>query len=61
MREEANRCILVERNRHVCIEILGSGNEARAGHISLAHLSLLGPDIRIRLARPTGALKIHCA
>ena len=44
MREQANLCLLVERIRHVRIGILGSGNEARAGHSSPAHLSLFSTN-----------------
>ena len=51
MREHVNPCLLVERIRYVCIGVVVSGNEARAGHISLAHLSLLGPEITSRLAK----------
>ena len=51
MREHVNPCLLVERIRYVCIGLLGFGNEAWAGHISLAHISLLGPEITSRLAK----------
>ena len=61
MREQENRCLLVERFGLVCIGILGSGNEARAGHSSPAHPSLFGPDITSRLARTSrSSSELHC-
>ena len=61
MREQANQYLLVERIRHVRIGILGSGNEARAGHSSPAHPSLFGPDITSRLARTSrSSSELHC-
>ena len=51
MRKPENRCLRIERIRHVCTGILGSANTTG----SLSHVSLFGPDLSSRLARPSRA------
>ena len=47
--EPVYRCLFIEIVWHVCIGVLGSGNKDR----QLTHVSLFGPDLTSRLARPS--------
>ena len=48
--EGTRKSVFIGRQLGMSIGVLGSGNKARAGHISL-----LGPDLTSRLTKPSRA------